>query len=113
MRNEAKLCEKAKTVKMEYLYRQSARPQGECPAEYLASGWDTSLNMTYAEYLSEEGAYVQDCGQPRSEMNKCVRRHFEDPQFTFNFGGCPSTSLIHRQSLTQNFQCVGSWVEPR
>jgi hypothetical protein len=54
---------------------------------------------------------VIGCGKPRSELTSCSRRTEEDPQFTINLGNWPTSSLVHRQSLTQNFQCIGSWKE--
>lgn len=52
---------------------------------------------------------VENCGQPRSELNSCFRKQQESPQFSITLGPCPETSLVHRQSLTQNLKCIGSF----
>ncbi len=104
----ADLCTEAKARPMHYLYRlRHATPNNECPT--LLIKWGASFGVTYSEYLSEDGAYVKNCGQPRSELNSCFRKRPEDPQLTFNLGSCPDTALVHRMSLTQNVKCIATW----
>jgi hypothetical protein len=107
------LCNAAKNKQKTFLYRmQLANMTGgsnDCPKMF--TGWATSYDITYREYLSENGAYADQCGQPRSELNSCFRRQASDPQFNINLGPCPDTTLVHRRSLTQNVKCIGKWTK--
>ena len=38
------------------------------------------------------------------------RKQAQDPQFSVTLGPCPDTSLVHRQSLTQNLNCIGHFT---
>ena len=52
-----------------------------CPG--ILSG---SHSLSYSEYDSGTGAWLDTCGEPRSEVNTCHQRHEEDPQISINLG---------------------------
>lgn len=102
-RDAGKLCKKALTQKWRFLYRENPLEE-ECPD--ILSG---SHSFTYSEYSATTASYIENCGDPRSETNGCNQRTSIDPQFSFNFGNCPSGNLVHRTSMTQTMNCMGSW----
>ena len=104
-RDTHKLCSEARRTPWRYLYRHTAQPS-DCPAVLMGSH-----EISYSEYDSTSSQYIEDCGEPRSEINSCHQRDRDDPQITINLGKCPSGTLYHRSSLTETFQCLGSWQE--
>ena len=106
------LCNLAREKSAQYLYRKnilSNQQQSQCPK--IFTKWGVSYNITYQESTLESGSYtsVQNCGQPRSELNSCFRKQLSEPQFSLTLGPCPDSVLVHRISLTQNLQCVGTF----
>ena len=104
-RDISKLCSEAERSPKRYLYRQTFRPS-PCPAVLAGSH-----EISYSEYDSTSSQYIDNCGEPRSEINSCRQRDEEDPQITINLGKCPTGTLYHRSSLTETFRCLGSWQE--
>ena len=104
------LCNEAKEKKTEYLYRANI-PHGSVKCPNFLTHWGVSYNINYTElHFTGNGGefdYVENCGQPRSELNSCFRKQPQDPAFSITLGPCPTTSLVHRQSLTQNLKCIG------
>ena len=106
------LCNLAREKTAQYLYRKnilSNQQQSQCPK--IFTKWGVSYNITYQESTLESGSYtsVKNCGQPRSELNSCFRKQLSEPQFSLTLGPCPDSVLVHRISLTQNLQCVGTF----
>ena len=109
------LCTAAKAKKRQYLYRITSlegHPElYKCPTFFTE--WGVSYNITYSEISPDAGNWqkVENCGQPRSELNSCFRKQLRDPQFSVTLGACPDSSLVHRRSFTQNLNCIGNFTK--
>ena len=105
------LCNQAKEKKTQYLYRKTI-PNGSAKCPKFLTRWGVSYNISYSEVSIENSQFqeVENCGEPRSELNSCFRKQAQDPQFSVTLGPCPDTSLVHRQSLTQNLNCIGHFT---
>ena len=105
------LCNQAKEKKTQYLYRKTI-PNGSAKCPKFLTRWGVSYNISYSEVSIESSQFqeVENCGEPRSELNSCFRKQAQDPQFSVTLGPCPDTSLVHRQSLTQNLKCIGHFT---
>ena len=103
------LCSLARNQKTQYLFRKNLLANPQCPKVFTQ--WGISYNITYEESTLESGTYqrIQNCGQPRSELNSCFRKQVTEPQFSLTLGPCPESTLVHRLSLTQNLQCIGTF----
>ena len=103
------LCSLARNQKTQYLFRKNLLANPQCPQVFTQ--WGISYNITYEESTLESGTYqrIQNCGQPRSELNSCFRKQVTEPQFSLTLGPCPKSTLVHRLSLTQNLQCIGTF----
>lgn len=87
--------------------------EAKCPND-LFTKWGVSYNISYAEMSLDHSSrwqQVEQCGQPRSELNSCFRKQLSDPQFSLTLGPCQEATLVHRQSLTQNLKCVGHFTK--
>ena len=66
---------------LRFLYRKTSQPS-DCPG--VLSG--SHQISEYSEYDSASSQYIENCGEPRSEINSCHRRDQDDPQITINLG---------------------------
>lgn len=110
--NTEVLCKEAKRQNKKYLYRSF--PAGEptnsvCPAMFTS--WGATYDITYSEYQTDTGSYVNNCGQSRTQLNSCSRKQPDDPEMTLSLGRCPESVLVHRNVLNQMVKCLGSWTD--
>ena len=69
------LCNQAKEKKTQYLYRKTI-PNGSAKCPKFLTRWGVSYNISYSEVSIESSQFqeVENCGEPRSELNSCFRQ---------------------------------------
>ena len=69
------LCNQAKEKKTQYLYRKTI-PNGSAKCPKFLTRWGVSYNISYSEVSIESSQFqeVENCGEPRSELNSCFRK---------------------------------------